>query len=111
MGYSLENFKTVSLLLFYCVFCNQLCNDERKRFQVGYIQKRLLTVATLDGRFGVNKWLILFNPIFGLVLGVVLGAILPGVVSGVSYSIRNLSEVLMYLIPLAYWKKAEIRVN
>lgn len=72
-----------------------------------YIQLIVLIYGVFSGKFGVKKWLIIFNPIVGLVLGVVLGMVLPGAVNGLSYGMRSLGEGLMYLIPYTYWKSAK----
>ncbi len=69
-----------------------------------YLQLILLLYGIFSGRFGVKKWMIVFNPVVGLVLGVVLGAILPPSLNGFSLGMRNLGEGLMYVTPFVYWK-------
>ena len=69
-----------------------------------YLQLIVLIYGVFSGKFGVKKWLIVFNPVVGLVLGVILGAILPPSLTGVSLGMRNLGEGLMFIIPLAYWR-------
>ena len=66
-----------------------------------------LLYGVFSGRFGVKKGLLLLNPIIGLIMGLVLGAVLPSPIKAISFGLRNLGEGLMYLIPLAYWKRKE----
>jgi len=70
-----------------------------------YLQLIVLIYGTLSGRFRAPKWLIVCNPIVFLILGVILSNVLPSSVSGIALGMRNLGEGLMYLMPLAYWKK------
>ena len=70
-----------------------------------YLQLIVLIYGVFSGRFGVKKWLIIFNPVFFLILGVLLSNVLPASISGIALGMRNLGEGLMYIIPLSYWKK------
>ena len=69
-----------------------------------YLQLILLIYGIVRNRFGVKKWLLIFNPVTGLIIGMILGKVLPGAANGIALGMRNLGEGLMYMIPFAYWK-------
>ncbi len=72
-----------------------------------YLQLIVLIYGTLSGKFRAPKWLIVCNPIVFLILGAILTNVLPTSISGIALGMRNLGEGLMYLMPLAYWKKKD----
>ena len=72
-----------------------------------YLQIIVLIYGVFSGRFGVKKYLIIFNPIIFLIFGALLSNILPVEISGIALGMRNLGEGLMYIIPFAYWKNKD----
>ena len=70
-----------------------------------YLQIIPVIYGVLSGKFGVRKWLIIFNPVIGLIIGIILGNILPAPVNGIAMGMRNLGEGMIYLIPAMYWRK------
>ena len=71
-----------------------------------YLQIIPMIYGILSGKFGVKKWLIIFNPVVGLIIGIIFGNILPTPANGIAMGMRNLGEGLIYIIPALYWKKA-----
>ena len=71
-----------------------------------YLQLIPMIYGILSGKFGVKKWLIIFNPVVGLIIGIIFGNILPAPANGIAMGMRNLGEGLIYIIPALYWKKA-----
>lgn len=75
-----------------------------------YCQLFALILGIMSGQIVIKKGLIFFTPVTGLILSVILWITLPGAIKGIGLGIRNLSEGLMYLIPLYYWKEVYIEV-